>query len=308
LTPLGMLAAETGVAVLSVRHMGKGDGANPLYRGIGSIGITAAARSSLVLAPHPDDPALRVLAVSKSNLWKHGQPSLLFSVQSHTTGMGNSVPSIQWEGASDLTARDVLAANSGSSLQKTVQAHVRAAAPAEVSPKEVWMAMGRPEQPSQETVQRAMERMAERDALTRTARGKYTMPWRGSIRDVGMSGSTGTPTAHPDHADTPDNPLIPTPDTPTLPPPTLVGGSMSDGDREDEGGVPGRAWQPGDALGCDNRGHRSEWQVYGDEVDCYACLTEREVPCWACRAPSTTECQGRPVCQSCLRYMHHDAA
>jgi hypothetical protein len=272
--------------------------------------------------------------VSKSNLWKHGQPSLLFSIQSHTTTAGNSVPRIQWEGVSDLSARDLLSSSTASSLRKDIQAHVRAAMPSELSPKEVWMAMGRPTQPSLETVQRTMERM-EGGALTRSSRGKYSMPWRGSVQSVGsvgnvgnpdtslhpvgMSGSTGTSTAHPDTPDTPDNPLTPTPDTPSLShhhssreraseialSPVGHGG---DGDGEDEGGVSGRAWQPGDALGCANRGHRSEWQVYGDEVDCYACLTEREVPCWACREPATTECQGRPVCQSCVRYMHHDAA
>src|SRR5262249_2417464 len=37
--PLAQLAQETGCAVVVVRHLNKGAGGNPLYRGGGSIGI-----------------------------------------------------------------------------------------------------------------------------------------------------------------------------------------------------------------------------------------------------------------------------
>jgi len=62
LAPLAKLAEETGVAVVVVRHLTQSSGGNPLYRGQGSIGIIGAARSALLVAKHPEDEGLRVLA------------------------------------------------------------------------------------------------------------------------------------------------------------------------------------------------------------------------------------------------------
>ena len=59
------LAERTGVAIVAVRHLNKASGANPLYRGGGSIGIIGAARCGLLLAPDPDDPERRILAVDQ---------------------------------------------------------------------------------------------------------------------------------------------------------------------------------------------------------------------------------------------------
>ncbi len=68
LHPIARLAEETGAAVLVVRHLNKGAGGNPLYRGGGSIGFIGAARSALLVARDPDDPNRRVVASMKSNL------------------------------------------------------------------------------------------------------------------------------------------------------------------------------------------------------------------------------------------------
>ncbi|MBI2321340.1 MAG: AAA family ATPase [Chloroflexi bacterium] len=70
LAPLAKLAAELGVAVVAIRHLNKSRGGSPLYRGGGSIGIVAAARSGLLVAPDPDDATgeRRILACTKSNL------------------------------------------------------------------------------------------------------------------------------------------------------------------------------------------------------------------------------------------------
>ena len=48
------LAERTGLAVLCVRHLTKGGGSNPLYRGGGSIAFIAAARSGMLLAKDPE--------------------------------------------------------------------------------------------------------------------------------------------------------------------------------------------------------------------------------------------------------------
>src|SRR5204862_6912560 len=66
-TPLARLAERTGCAVLIIRHLTRGGAENPLYRGAGSIGIIAAARIGLIVAPDPSDQNKRILATTKNN-------------------------------------------------------------------------------------------------------------------------------------------------------------------------------------------------------------------------------------------------
>ncbi len=69
-TPLAQLAERTGCAILIIRHLTKGASVNALYRGAGSIGIIAAARTGLLVAPDPYDEHRRILATTKNNLSK----------------------------------------------------------------------------------------------------------------------------------------------------------------------------------------------------------------------------------------------
>lgn len=64
---LAQVAEETGCAIVIIGHMNKG-GSKSGYRGLGSIDITAAARSVLVVGKSPQDPHIRIMAHSKSNL------------------------------------------------------------------------------------------------------------------------------------------------------------------------------------------------------------------------------------------------
>jgi AAA domain/Bifunctional DNA primase/polymerase, N-terminal len=131
LAPLTALAEETGIAVLCVRHLNKGDGTNALYRGDGtnalyrgggSIAIIAVARSGLLMAKDPDDPQnARVLASTKSNLGPP-MPSLRLRIQ---IGQGSqeqdgqpegeeveaaAPPTIEWLGTCGHTADALLSA------------------------------------------------------------------------------------------------------------------------------------------------------------------------------------------------------
>lgn len=114
------LAEETGIAVLCVRHLNKGDGTNALYRGGGSIAIIAVARSGLLIAQDPDDPQnARVLASSKSNLGPP-MPSLRYRIlcgQASQELEGKeegeviaAAPSVEWLGTCDYTAAQLLSA------------------------------------------------------------------------------------------------------------------------------------------------------------------------------------------------------
>jgi hypothetical protein len=85
LAPLQRLAEEHGCAVVVIVHLNKGEGDDPLQRVGGSVGITAAARSVLLLARDPDDPdgdksLNRVLAHIKSN-YGPLRPSLALSIE-----------------------------------------------------------------------------------------------------------------------------------------------------------------------------------------------------------------------------------
>lgn len=109
LAPLAQLAEKTGAAVVVVRHLNKAVGGNALYRGGGSIGIVAAARSALLVAKHPEDDDRRVLAPLKSNLGKTST-SLVFSLGDAEGGTVR----VQWRGETSYGAATLLSAGAGS--------------------------------------------------------------------------------------------------------------------------------------------------------------------------------------------------
>ncbi len=71
LSELARLAAHFDVAVVCVTHLNKGgQGQKAVYRAMGSLAFTAAARVVLLVAKHPDDPSRRVVAPVKCNIGK----------------------------------------------------------------------------------------------------------------------------------------------------------------------------------------------------------------------------------------------
>src|SRR5215217_2689958 len=105
LKPLKQLAERTGAAIVIVRHLNKSPGGNVLYRGGGSIGIIGAARSGLVVAPHPTDEGLRVLASQKHNLSTPPE-SLAYQVTSAPHNPHAAV--IDYKGVTEMNAKDIL--------------------------------------------------------------------------------------------------------------------------------------------------------------------------------------------------------
>lgn len=72
---ISQLAEEIHTAIVCVRHLAKGQKDKAIYRGIGSIDITAAARSCLAIGRNPEDPNNgRVICHIKSNLAPLGKP------------------------------------------------------------------------------------------------------------------------------------------------------------------------------------------------------------------------------------------
>ena len=71
---LSNLAEQYGAAVVLIGHMNKNMGAKAAYRGLGSIDITAAARSVLLVARDRHDEDRRIVMQIKSSLAKEGKP------------------------------------------------------------------------------------------------------------------------------------------------------------------------------------------------------------------------------------------
>jgi RecA-family ATPase len=105
------LAEKTGCALLITRHLSKGLGGSALYRGMGSIDITGAARSELLIAKEPDQEGRIVMAQSKNSLAEFG-PSLTYSI--------GSDKKLHWHGKSSFKANDLLTAPSSAEERSAV--------------------------------------------------------------------------------------------------------------------------------------------------------------------------------------------
>ncbi len=79
LAPLADLADRLSIAPVVIRHWNKREG-KAMYRGGGSIGLTGAARSVLLVAPDPDDDMRRILAPVKANLSELA-PALAYRIE-----------------------------------------------------------------------------------------------------------------------------------------------------------------------------------------------------------------------------------
>jgi hypothetical protein len=99
LSQLAAIGEAADCTILMVRHLRKAGSANALYRGLGSIGFIASARTALLAARHPDHPDHAVLAVSKCNL-ADPPPSLGYRVNSDADGR----PVIEWLEPLDIRA------------------------------------------------------------------------------------------------------------------------------------------------------------------------------------------------------------
>lgn len=74
LAHLAYIADKMQCAIILIGHMNKASGMKSIYRGLGSIDITAAARSVLTVASDPKHPENRVILQVKNSLAKMGDP------------------------------------------------------------------------------------------------------------------------------------------------------------------------------------------------------------------------------------------
>jgi len=68
LLPLVELAEQCGVAIIGIMHLNKNTGGKAIYRGLGSIAFTAAARTVWLVTEDQDDPKRRLFMCAKKNI------------------------------------------------------------------------------------------------------------------------------------------------------------------------------------------------------------------------------------------------
>ncbi|MCP4583667.1 MAG: AAA family ATPase [candidate division Zixibacteria bacterium] len=102
---LADMADNHRVAILAIRHLTKGGKLKAIYRGIGSIDLTAACRSVLMVGFDPDNPQDRGIVQIKSNLAPMGE----------AIGYQLRDSSFFWTGESDLTCERMLSAEDSGS-------------------------------------------------------------------------------------------------------------------------------------------------------------------------------------------------
>ncbi|WP_430428738.1 AAA family ATPase [Parasphingorhabdus sp.] len=105
---LAELAKRTNVTIIGLRHLTKGSKDKAIYRGLGSIDITAAARSALMLGLHPEDEDVRVMMHIKHNLSERGA-SLAYELLDGDYRRGK-VPKLKWLGEVEIRPEDLAAA------------------------------------------------------------------------------------------------------------------------------------------------------------------------------------------------------
>jgi hypothetical protein len=98
LTHLAEVAQRTNCTILCIAHLNKRGGKSQ-YRTLGSIDITAIARSVLTVGKYPDDEEIRVVVHSKSNLTAPGKPQAF--------GIDDS-SGVCWLGFVDITLDELL--------------------------------------------------------------------------------------------------------------------------------------------------------------------------------------------------------
>ncbi|MCB1470789.1 MAG: AAA family ATPase [Rhizobiaceae bacterium] len=109
LSQLRDIAEYGDTAVLIIRHLTKTKRDKAIYQGGGSMDVIGAARSAFLVAEHPDDPELKIVAHVKHNIAPRGQSWVYELVQEVPDGM----PVLKWIGPSDLTIEDLMGGDDG---------------------------------------------------------------------------------------------------------------------------------------------------------------------------------------------------
>lgn len=108
LKPIAVAAARTNIAVVLIVHLTKANGSKALYRFQGSIAQAAAPRMAFLIAAHPNDPEVRVMAAVKNNIGQKAE-SLSYRIAStYVAEVEDDIGRITWLGTVALSDSDLL--------------------------------------------------------------------------------------------------------------------------------------------------------------------------------------------------------
>ena len=130
LAPLAKLAQDLNVAVVAVTHLNKGGGQNAgsaIYRAMGSLAFTAAARTVHLVVRDPEDPERRLIVPIKNNL---GQDRTGFGFTLGLTADGETA--VQWESNPTPESADAL-------LDRLSRPRSDAASPSRLNEAVAWL-------------------------------------------------------------------------------------------------------------------------------------------------------------------------
>lgn len=96
---LTTVANRTGCAIVIIGHMNKASSAKGIYRGLGSIDITAAARSVLLVGRVGSNSSIRAMAQIKNSLAEEGAP-IAFEILDNAA--------VRWIGHYDISVDELL--------------------------------------------------------------------------------------------------------------------------------------------------------------------------------------------------------
>lgn len=118
LDPITAMAEKTGAAVVSVTHFNKTTkGVSALNRVMGGAGFTAAPRAAFAVIRDAKDKSKRMMLSLKGNLAAEGSAyGMIFHIETKEVGTDKRndkpivAPFIAWDGTTDMTADEALAA------------------------------------------------------------------------------------------------------------------------------------------------------------------------------------------------------
>ena len=109
---LGMIAEQTGCAIVLIGHLNKSSGTQSTYRGLGSIDIMAAVRSLIFTGKVRKDPTTRVLIHEKSSLAPPGE-TMAFKL--------GDEEGFRWVGAYEISADELLDGKEGKATETKLE-------------------------------------------------------------------------------------------------------------------------------------------------------------------------------------------
>ncbi len=180
---LARIAELMDCSVLLIRHLSKGGGSKGIYRGLGSVDITACARTEWLAGGLPDAPGTRALIQIKNNLgaWPRGR-------QYEIDESGK----FSWLGETNLTAGDLLAEPSRQSDSKFAEAVDWLRATLENGPREQKIIREEAEAAGHSY---ASTRRAKSALRVRSFRETVRGPWKWALPENSPRGQEG---AHED--------------------------------------------------------------------------------------------------------------